>query len=472
MRKMEVGELVSTFEGIVGIENICAAPERVSAYFKPEAEAPGLVAITPIEDSQVQEVVKSASRRGISIYTVRNGCCPDGIASEKGILLDLSKMNQVFKLDSLNLCATIGPGVTFHQMVREVKLCDEKLKLAMPVAADSISVMYNYMGCNVTSLEASLRGRNINICNFYAVLPGEGKVHKSGSHMVSDQDDWPDESPGLMNISNLFFGMDDALGIPVKAVVWIYPIQECRKVIAIGFPDISKAKACLQDSCRKDRFVEAYAANSRFLSVILAKDGADIEATQKGLPPWTVVASVEGSKELVGVTTEVVGEFAAGLGGKEIDNKDYLNLIALSLERPWYVWDRDIYKSASYCIPFHTVFRRILDFDSLFMGSVQEKGCPIDEIGQLIVPMKQGRSVYCEYDLYFESGEEKKYEDLYNYSYEKLVRAGAFVSRPQGKIAEVIYSLNPTMWRLQREIKKKIDSPGILNPDQFIAKEV
>jgi len=456
---------------VVGEGNVSADPEKLSKYFEFKVKAPGLTLVTPTEGSQVQELVKLASQQSIPIYTLRDRYCSEEVASKEGILLDLNNMNKVFEVDSLNLHAIIGPGVTFPQLLGEIKRHDKNLKLAMPACADSNSVLHNYMRRNVTLLSPTLRGRTIIVSNYHVVLPGEGEVFKSGSHSISEQDhvpDWPGTGGTAPSIA--FYGMDDALGIPIKAVIWVFPVQECRRVMAVGFSDVSKAKSFLQDSCRKGRFVEAYGANSLFLSVILAKAGADIAKARRELPPWTAVGSLEGSEELVEITKEVLNESAKVLGGEEIEG-DYLSLISSSLERPWYVWDRDNYKGASRHIPFYTLFRRTPEFDKIFGTSIEEKGYSPDEVGQLLIPVKQARSLYCEYDLYFEPGEEEKYAQVYNYSYEKLVRAGAFVDRPQGRIAEFIYSQNPTIWRLQREIKERLDPKGILDPNQLTTKE-
>ncbi len=466
------GERIIALAGIVGKGNVSAEPDNLTTYFKSGAKSPGLTLVTPTEGGQVQELVRFASTHSTPIYTVRDKYCSEEIASKEGLLLDSSKMNRVFEVDSLNLHAIIGPGVTFPQLIKEIKLGDENLKLALPVAADSPSVLHNYMRRNVTLLSSTLRGRTIIVSNYHIVLPNEGEIFKSGSHSISEQDhipDWPGTGGTAASIA--FYGMDDALGIPIKAVIWVFPVQERRRVVAIGFPDSAKARSFLQNNCRKGRFIEAYAANSLFLAVILSRDGADIEKTRRELPPWTVAGSLEGSEELVTVTKEVLDESAKGLEGKEIEG-DYLESISSSMERPWYIWDRDTYQGASCHIPFYTLFRRSSEFDKLFMTSIKQKGYPVGEIGQLLIPMKQARSLYCEYDLYFESGKEKKYEKVYNLSYETLVKAGAFVDRPQGKIAELIYSENPGMWELQRGIKRKLDPAGILNPDQFIAKEI
>ncbi|UCD83531.1 MAG: FAD-binding oxidoreductase [Deltaproteobacteria bacterium] len=465
-------ERLIALERIVGKGNIDTDPDNLAAYFKSDVKTPNLLLVTPTEDNQVQEIVRFASTHNIPIYTVRDQHCPKEIASNEGIILDSRKMNRVFEVDPINLHAIIGPGVTFSQLISEIKLGDKNLKLALPVAADSHSVLHNYMRRNVTLLSPTLRGRTIIVSNYHVVIPYEGEIFKSGSHSISEEDhvpDWPGTGGTAASIA--FYGMDDALGIPIKAVIWLFPVQECRKAVAIGFPDIDKAKLFMQENCRKGRFIEAYAANSLFLAVILSQDGIDIGKARNELPPWIVAGSLEGSEELVAVTREILDESAKNLGGKEIKG-DYLEPISSSMERPWYVWDRDTYQGAFYHVPFYTLFRRSSEFDKIFLNSIEEKGYPAGELGQLLIPMKQARSLYCEYDLYFESGKEKEYEEIYNYSFQNLVKAGAFVDRPRGKIAELIYSENPKMWELQKGIKRKLDPAGILNPDQLIAKEL
>jgi len=462
-------EMVIALEAIVGKENVSTDKKDLSGYFK-SGKDPELILVMPVDSDQVQNVVKLANARRISIYTVRDKYCCEDIVLKDGILLDTKKMNKIYEVDSLNLHAIIGPGTTFPQLIQEVKRIDDTLKVAMPVAADSPYVLGNYMRRNATMISPTLRGRTIIVSNYHVVLPDTGEIFKSGSHSISEQDhlpDWPGTGGTAASIA--FYGMEDALGIPIKAVIWVFPVQACRKKLSIGFPDVAKTKEFIKEHCRKGRYIEAYAANSTFLSVMLAKDGLKIDSSRKDLPAWTVVGSLEGSEELVDVTREILLESAEKLGGKEIFNK-YTTSLGATLERPWYVWDRDQYRGASSIMPFYTMFRRSGEFDSIIAESVKKGKYPVEDIGQLLVPMKQARSLYCEYDLYYEPGEEK-FKKLSDDSYLDLVKSGAFVDRPQGKIAEYVYSSNPAMWGLQKDIKKKLDPAGILNPDQLIAQE-
>lgn len=463
-------EMVIALEAIVGKENVSTDKNILSGYFKSGKESE-LTLVTPVNSEQIQETVKLVNARGISIYTVRDLYCSEEILSKEGILLDTKKMNQVYEVDSLNLHSIIGPGTTFPQLIQEVKRIDDTLKVAMPVAADSPYVLANYMRRNATMISPTLRGRTIIVSNYHVVLPDTGEIFKSGSHSISEQDhlpDWPGTGGTAASIA--YYGMEDALGIPIKAVVWVFPVQACRKKLSIGFPDVEKTKEFIREHCRKGRYIEAYAANSAFLSVMLAKDGLKIKNSREDLPAWTVVGSLEGSEELVDVTKEILLESAEKLGGKEVYNK-YTTPLGATLERPWYVWDRDQYRGASSIMPFYTMFRRLNEFDNIITESAKKGKYPVADIGQLLVPIKQARSLYCEYDLYYEPGE-KKFEKLSDDSYLDLVKSGAFVSTPRGKIAEYINSANPTMWELQKNIKNKLDPAGILNPDQLIAQEV
>ena len=388
------------------------------------------------------------------------------------MLLDTKKINDIHEVDSLNLLATIGPGVTFPQLIQEVKRIDESLKIALPVAADSPYVLANYMRLNTTTISPTLRGRTIMISNYHVVLPENGEIFKSGSHSISEQDhlpDWP--GTGGTAASVAFYGTEDALGIPFKAVIWVFPIQESRKKLAIGFDNIENVKHYLKEQSRSGRMIEAYAANNTFLSVLLCKEGLDIEKSKKKLPPWTVVCSIEGSEELTGLTEKILKNEAKKLGGDEIRDKITRQIFG-TLERPWYVWDRHCYKGSSQIAKYLSLVRKSEKFDQIFEKSMTRIKYPKEDIGHLIVPLKQGRSLYCEYDIYYSSDEENKYSKAFDETYLDLVKAGAFVERPNGKIGEYIYSKNPEILNIQKRIKKNLDPSGILNPDQLIAQEV
>jgi hypothetical protein len=463
-------ETIVELANIIGRQNVFYDPSDLSKYYKNDIKSEQVL-ITPESEAQIQDVINFLNPRDIKIYTPAGEYCPPENAMTDSVILDTKKMNKVHEVDSLNLLATIGPGVTFPQLIQEVKRIDDTLKIALPVAADSPYVLANYMRLNTNTISPTLRGRTIMISNYHVVLPEKGEIFKSGSHSISEQDhlpDWPGTGGTAASIA--FYGTDDALGIPFKAVIWIFPIQKSRKKLAIGFDDVEKVKLFLKEQCRSGRMIEAYAANNPFMAVLLNKDGFDIEKSRNKLPQWTVVGSIEGSEELTEVTGEILLNAAKDLGGAEIRDQITGPIVA-TLERPWYVWDRNCYKGASRIAKYNSLVRRAGEFDKIFFESVGSKKYPNEDIGHLIVPLKQGRSLYCEYDIYFSPQEEKLYDEIFNKAYLDIVKTGAFVDRPKGDIAKYIYSKNPDMFNIQKRIKKNLDPSGILNPDQLIAQE-
>ncbi len=451
---------------ILGRENVLTGSrEIISRYFRNRVNRTGIIAVTPKNVKAVQRIVSFAIKTRIPIYTLGGMWSPEEIASNKGILLDLSKMNRIYEIDPVNLHAIIGPGVTFSQFQEKVKKYEPPVKIAFPVCADSPFILCNYMNRNITLNAPTLRGRTIIVSNYHVVLPDSGDIFKSGSHSISEQDhvpDWP--GTGGTAPSLAFYGTDDALGIPVKGVVWLFPVQEHREVILFRFPDHESVNAFLFEHCRAGRFVEAYGANQTFLSALLAKNESEMKELRKEIPEWIVAGTLEGSEELVTVIKEILITSAKKFNGQIFSHE----LLCSTFDKPWYVWDRNKYKGHSEIISFYCLFSRFEQLKKVLTGELEHLGYSNSEVGQLVLPLKQARSLYAEFDLYFEDKEEGK--NIYIRAYKKVIDAGAFVDRPAGSIAEYVYSKNPEIWKLQREVKRQLDPHNILNPHQFIAR--
>jgi len=456
-------------KNIAGSDSICRDPEKISQYFSAPVDSSEPVVVTPSEPAQVIEIVKLASREKIPLFTINGRRLPPEATRRAGIILSFERLNRILEIDPMNLHAIVEPGVTFADLQKELdRRPEEKLRLAFPARADSESVLSNYLQRNITLRSPSLRGRILNISNFHVVLPGEGKVYKSGSHLVSEKDHFPEEQSYGPSISYLFYGMDDLLGVPIKAVVYLFPVQEARKIIGWGFPDANTALTFLKTHCRSDRFLEAFLANRRFLSMILASEPGmkkNAELRLK-LPTWIVGASLEGSEEFIQVTEDILQKSARDLRAEPLD-LSLLPSLNKSLDRPWYQRDRDAFLGFSSVFPFYATFGRADDFEATMRESIPKTGINQDNIGKLFIPLKQGRSVYCEYDFYF-SQDEKARSAEREEIFTRLIQAGALVDRPAGKLAAQVFNSNPAYLKLMREIKIKIDPDGILNPHLFI----
>src|SRR4030042_3073951 len=90
--------------------------------------------VSPTSTAQVRELVKLARSEGTNL--VFTSSAPprfrgDSIPSGEGVIVDMSKMDKILRMDRRNKVALIEPGVTFSQLITEADKVG--LKVLMPL---------------------------------------------------------------------------------------------------------------------------------------------------------------------------------------------------------------------------------------------------------------------------------------------------------------------------------------------------
>lgn len=439
-------ECRSLVAGIVGEENVTSDPARLASYFASNQEPRNLVAACPAETEEVQRIVEHCRASGVPIFTTYDTCFPEEVASQAGVLLDFHRMNRIERIDSKNLCVHVQRGVTFEQL--QEALAPEGLTALVPAAARTRSVV-----CHTVSRGMNLAASKypeVQASNMKVVLQ-DGRIHLTGAHAISEEaSDWKED--GGPNLSKWYLGADDIFGIVVRASVWIYPRFEGRFFDAFGFEEIPKALELLKELPRMELTAECLVMNGVALAHRLG-------VPQEKIPPWALLVGVEGFRELADYRRSKICGEAGGAGGSMLD-ADLQERVGQVMQLPWYVEDEP---STSY----HTLFKRIPEFESILDTRTQEKGIAADSIGKTYIAHGLGRAVCCRYAFPLSNGNGSFLEDLEI----GLASAGALYDRPQGRLAEHIYGTVPAYVSQIKRIKDTMDECRIFNPGRPV-KEV
>ncbi len=431
---------------IVGEENVERDPVNLACYFTKPAGAKGLAAACPGSAEEVQKIVEVCSASAVPLFTTYDELFPEEVASQEGILLDFKRMNRIERIDSRNLCAHVQRGVTFEQL--EEALAPEGLTALVPAAARTRSVV-----CHAVSRGMNLAASKypeVQASNLKVVLQ-DGRIHLTGGHAISEEtSDWKED--GGPNLSKWYLGADDIFGIVVRASLWIYPRFEGRTFEGYGFSDFGEALKLVKELPRLDLTAECLVMNRLALA-------ARTEAPQESLPPWTLVVGVEAFPELAEYRRRKVREAVEAAGGS-MAGADLQAGIAPVMQRPWYV------KNGAWT-SYHTLFKRVPEFESILESRVHGEGIDPDSIGKTYIAHGLGRSVCCQYDFSGSAGKGSFVQDLEI----ALAGAGAFYDRPQGRLAEHIYGAVPAYVNQIRRIKDTMDERRIFNPGRPV-KEV
>jgi hypothetical protein len=108
-------------------EQIIDRPELLERYSRDfsfvRGSSPSL-AVFPSNRQEVQEIVKKANERRVPLIPVSSGqphFHGGTIPAQDGVMVDLSRMKQVFKIDEVNRYVWLEPGVTFAELMPELR---------------------------------------------------------------------------------------------------------------------------------------------------------------------------------------------------------------------------------------------------------------------------------------------------------------------------------------------------------------
>ncbi len=406
-------------------------PEAVSAYLGEGADpAPLLAAVKPRSEEEVRAVVGIAGRHRLAVYTPQ----PWGLAPARpGIVMDFSEMNGVLDIDARGLVAVVEPGATWEGLLPLVR--EAGLSVALPACAYSPSVLDHAMQRGIVT--SACRFGNKQLSNFHAVL-ADGREYRSGSHALPTATvNWREDAGP--NLSRVFSGSRNSMGLPVRGYVYLYPPTEARRVTAKSFAKREEALEYVRLAARQEVGTE-----------VVVVDEARARALAGAAPggAWTAVISLEGPAELVEHWAKRLDRMARQQGGKASPAKA-AQALEEALGEPWYAQPTTV--------SFYTTLDRVAEFDAAVTKALGRKG----ELQRTVIPVKHGASAWLRFDL--EGGEaagRKAVRDLLP----KLADAGAFFDAPTGSLAAHIFSKQPAYRDLLKLAKGIMDPEGMLNP--------
>ena len=118
--------LLKKLASIVSSENASDAPEVLEHYSQDYSLVPQRMpnyVVWPTNAEQVQEIVKWANAENLPLIPRSSGVGFTGstIPSQGGMVVDMSRMNNILDIDQRNRRARIEPGVTFGELQAELE---------------------------------------------------------------------------------------------------------------------------------------------------------------------------------------------------------------------------------------------------------------------------------------------------------------------------------------------------------------
>ena len=305
---MDKRELILELIGIVGSKHVLLAKEDVIVYEQDGSifqVMPEMV-VVPANIEEIAAVAKVAQRAAVPIVPRGSGTGLAGgaVPAEGGIVLSLSRLNRILKVDLENRLAIVEPGVI-------------NVDVTKVVAGDGF-----FYAPDPSSQAACSIGGNVanNSGGPHTLAYGVTTNHVLGVEIVLDSGDvvWlggevPD-TPGY-DLCGVFVGSEGTMGVVTKVAVKLMQTRESVRTLLAIFDDMDDATTTVVDITSAGIIPAA-------LEIM---DHMAIEAVERGAPVGfprdaaaVLIVEVEGLTEHIERSIQLAGEVCRRNGAREV----------------------------------------------------------------------------------------------------------------------------------------------------------
>lgn len=481
---------IKDLEEIVGAGNVSDMSSLLDEYSRDLSFAqacPPSFIVKPGNNGEVAELIKWANRTLVPLIPVSSGpprFRGDTVPVMGGVIVDLSRMNRVLRVDRRNRVAMIEPGVTFGALQSEIDA--QGMRVSMPLAPRKTkSIVGSYLEREPILIPRHHWDMSDPLCCLEVIF-GTGDLFMTGAaagpgtieqqRSVGQAQKNP-LGPGQSDLFRVVQGSQGGIGIVTWATVRLELKPSIQELFMVGCEKIEEVIELVYRMQRLKLGEECLILNRLNLASILNSDSEAIKDLGDKLPPWTLIFVVAGYERLPGARLlyqkKDILDIARGMGLSANDKMDHVDsdkllkaIQSISSDPYWKLRN----KGNSADIFFLTTLDRSPDFVKIMGEVANTTGFPANNIGGYIQPIQQGRSVHMEFNLHFDPkapAETEMARETFNRASVAFKDRGAFFSRPYGtwwnmvknKYAENVIAL--------RKVKNIFDPNNILNPGRL-----
>lgn len=478
--------------GIVGHDRIFDEPSLLRRFAGDESFANPTTPrcmVQPTTPEQVQEIVRWANRTGTPLVPVSSGpphFRGDTVPTEGGaVVVDMSAMNAVVRIDRRNRVAMIEPGVTYGDLIPALRR--DGLAPYMPLLPRSTKSVL----CSMLEREPITAGRHQwdiqdpLLC--LEIVFGNGELFRTGSAAGPGTLDEQRKAggaqmrgmgPGQTDLQRLVQGAQGTMGI----VTWA--TMKCRLLPAATESSLVAADRPepLLDLARETFRImlgdEVFLLNAQSLATAFGADAAEAQRLRTTLPPWILYFSIDGTgvlpQERIAYQVAQWLDLTQRLGLQPLKTLPggvrVADLSARLSDPPADPHWKLRLRGGCEEVFFLTTLDRVPALLRVFHESVARAGYPSADVGAYIQPTVQGTSCHCEFSLPYDPSDAAAatvVRGLVDDASAALMNAGAFFSRPYGRWADLAFRRDAVSTMALRKLKGIFDPQNIMNPGKL-----
>ncbi|MFX1482420.1 MAG: FAD-binding oxidoreductase [Promethearchaeota archaeon] len=466
---------------MVGEDRVSNEEELLGQYSGPIR--PVLV-VWPKSTEEVVQLVAWANSESVALIPVSSGRPRRRGSSfpkvENAVIMDLSRMNKILRMDPKNKVVMVEPGVTFGQLIPELK--KNGLRPLMPLLPkESKSVLASCLDREPTTIPRFHWDMSDPLLCTETVF-GSGETLRTGSaagpgtleeQWASGQAQKNPQGPSQFDPFRIIQGSQGTIGITTWISMKCELLPEVHNVYMAGSESLDDFENFNYTLLRRRLVDEHFILNSSFLIAALGKE--------LKLPEWVLVLGISGhgilAQDEIEYRTADTMDIAKESKVKLSDEIGHLRSsdVKALLDRPSATpyWKSAV-RGCSEEVVFTTTLDRVQGLYNSFLEIAEQIGFPTNQIGAYVQPVVQGTSTQVSFDLYYDQDNETKtVKELLLKGQQKLVEDGAFFNRPYGTITDIIFQrMSPEMLQAYKSVKAIFDPNHVLNPGTLCFEEV
>lgn len=190
------------------------------------------VVVQVLSTEEVSKIMKYAYENKIPVTPRGSGTGLVGasVPIYGGIMIDLSKMNNILELDEENLTLTVEPGVLLMEIG---KFVEENDLFYPPDPGEKTATIAGNINTNAGGMRAVKYGVTRDYVRGLEVVLPSGEVIEIGGKIVKNSSGY--------SLKDLIVGSEGTLGIVTKAILKLLPLPKKFVSLLIPFPDLQKA---------------------------------------------------------------------------------------------------------------------------------------------------------------------------------------------------------------------------------------
>ena len=297
--------IVKILKGIVGKDYVSTEKADLICYSYDATQRQYLpdVVVHPGNTDEVSLIMKMANSERIPVFPrgAGSGFTGGSLPTAGGIVLAMTRLDQILQIDEDNLVATVEPGVVTEEFQKAV----EKVGLFYP--PDPASLKFSTLGGNVAECAGGPR------CVKYGVT----KDFILGLELVTPTGDIITTGGPTMkgvvgyDLTKLMCGSEGTLSIITKIIIKLLPLPEAKKTMLVMFDSIDGAAQAVSDIIR-GKIIPTTLEFMDAATIDCVRQATDLDVPEAAQA--LLIIEVDGDADVIGKQAARIAEIVKPLG--------------------------------------------------------------------------------------------------------------------------------------------------------------